>query len=159
MSPPDLCEYDGYLIAPNLEEPRLQLIRGMAEKAGLSLDFGSGSIEFQYIGRDANRWIVRFLRELATAVVDAGGEVVCKLASEDSDPTFEFYRIRDGRLLRQVGEIVRGPVEAVGICFILSRRSAVRAGDSSTRELSAYGKIITGWTADTRLKAQTAGRA
>lgn len=113
MNPSDLYEYDGYLIVPNLAEPRLQLIRGMAEKVGLSLDLAPGSIEFQYIWRDTNRWIVRFLRELATAVVDANGEVVCKFASEDKDPTFEFDRIQEGRLLRQFGGIVRSPVEAV----------------------------------------------
>ena len=114
MSKVELFEYDGYL---SIEIPPLQaatIARSAQDKGLLGLEIGRGSLVFKYSGRDTNRWVVDFLRQLAAEVGDACGEIVCTLTHDDSDPTFEFYRISGGRLIRQRGSIVRQPSQDVG---------------------------------------------
>lgn len=65
----------------------------MAAAAGLDLDIADGYIEFEYQGRDANRFVVSFLAQLAGVIGDADGEVRCDIETEGGDPIFEFYRM------------------------------------------------------------------
>ena len=71
---------------------------------------GQNSIEIEYQGRDTSRVILRTLLELADVLQNANGEVRCQVENEmdDNQPRFEFYRIRNGRLLRQFAELTRG---------------------------------------------------
>ena len=101
------CSYSGYLSVPTLTEQAAEHVRTEAVAAGLDIDIGSSSIEFAYDGRDSNGFVVEFLQQVASAVGTASGEIRCEVSSEDGDPSFEFYRISGGRLLRQFGTIVR----------------------------------------------------
>lgn len=108
-----VCSYSGYLSVPSLTPQAAELVRSAAQAAGLEVDIGSGSIEFGYDGRDSNRFVVEFLRQVASAIGTASGEVRCEVAADGADPCFEFYRISNGRLLRQTGAIVRQPEEDI----------------------------------------------
>jgi hypothetical protein len=70
-------------------------------------------IEFDYQGRDSNRFVVAFLVDLARLVVEAEGEVCCQTQNDGSDPSFEFFTIRGGMLLRQPARLVREGTEIV----------------------------------------------
>jgi hypothetical protein len=112
MSKPEIIAYDGYL-SIDIDARKVSEVEGRAKGQGLAVDVDCSSLEFQYTGRDANRWVVGFLRDLASIVKDADGEITCTLHNDDGDPAFEFYRFRGGTLLRQSGEITRGTVEVV----------------------------------------------
>ena len=112
--PDCLRSYDGYLVPERpLDERSLQLIRVLGERAGISFDLDVLSIEFQFIGRDTNRFVVRFLQDLAKIVENTRGEVCCTVSGNASDPKFEFFSIRGGCLIRQFGIIVRTPEEQI----------------------------------------------
>jgi hypothetical protein len=87
-------------------------VRAIASSSGLDVDVGSSHLEFEYQGRDTNRFVERFLARVAEVVRDAEGEIRCE-SEPDGDPDFEFYRFEHGNLVRQRGPIVRGPVEIV----------------------------------------------
>jgi hypothetical protein len=73
----------------------------------LAVDVGETWLEFEYSGRDTNRKVRHFLKN-PTAIIDqAEGEIVCEIASEDGDPTFEFYTVNNEELYVQKGYIVR----------------------------------------------------
>ena len=80
---------------------------------GLTVDAVSKSIEFEYVGRDSNRFVIVFLLRLADLVQDARGEIQCYISGDADDHAFEFYRIQDGKLMRQIADVVRRPAEIV----------------------------------------------
>jgi hypothetical protein len=104
---PEIVEYSGYLMFGPLSDEQTETARSVLTKAGHSPDLEPHALEFEYSGRDTNRKVVRLLGRLAEIIGDADGEIVCTIEREGADPDFEFYSIRDGRLLRQRGRIVR----------------------------------------------------
>jgi hypothetical protein len=56
---------------------------------------------------DANRKVIALLRNLASIIGQAEGEIVGEMATEDGDPTFEFYTIKNRGLYVQQGPMVR----------------------------------------------------
>ena len=108
-----VCSYSGYLSVPTLTPSAAERVLAAALASGLEIDIESGSIEFEYEGRDSNCFVVRFLQEVALLIGTASGEIRCEIAADDRDPCFEFYRISGGRLFRQIGAIVRQPEQDV----------------------------------------------
>ena len=102
----DIKEYSGWLQASISSENREKL-ETLARKTGLSVDIAEKYIEFEYQGRDTNRFVVRFLVKAAEFIGDAEGEIRCEIDSGSIDPEFEFYRFREGKLICQTGKIVR----------------------------------------------------
>jgi hypothetical protein len=78
---------------------------GFVASSDAPAKIASNTIEVNYSGRDANRWIVSWLKRLAAVVTDATGEITCTVTTDDGDPLFEFFRIADRRLVRQRGRI------------------------------------------------------
>ncbi|HEX7958852.1 MAG TPA: hypothetical protein VF493_02985 [Terriglobales bacterium] len=105
--------YDGLFIVGDLTSEQQREIEHAAKSVGVSLDLEGGIIELEYVGRDAERWYVNFLRRIANIVRDAEGEVRCEITTDEIDPLFEFYRIRNSQLLREAGRIIRGVTEVV----------------------------------------------
>lgn len=101
-------EYSAYLTFPAIDQHGVAQIKALAESAALQVDAGETFLEFEYSGRDSSRQVVRFLYELAKLLHDASGEVRCELVNDDGDDEFEFYRISAGRLICQIGKVVRG---------------------------------------------------
>ena len=103
----ELYEYSGYLTFTPLPEEQLQQVWCLTDRSGLEVNVGETWLEFEYSGRDTNRKVRHFLRNLAAIIGQAKGEIVCEIASEDSDPTFEFYTVNNQELYVQKGHIVR----------------------------------------------------
>ena len=110
------CSYDGYLVfakpVPDLEKR----IKAVADAAGLQVDVGNNSIEFRYEGRDSNQFVVKFLTALAGIVGTASGEIRCQVTTDEGDPIFEFFRIKNSHLFMQRASLVRGVEEELGAC-------------------------------------------
>ena len=70
-------------------------------------------IEVEFTGRGTNRVVERTLLQLAPILGNAQGEVRCEVSGDIDQLWFEFFTIRNGRLFRQRGEIVRAPQEEV----------------------------------------------
>ena len=108
----ELYEYDGLLfIDPGATAGVRSFLAASGFQAG---EFDGRTLEITYAGRDANRWFVSWLKQLAEVVRSAAGEITCTIATGDGDPLFEFFRIADGKLVRQRGWIVRGEPELPG---------------------------------------------
>lgn len=105
--PGAVCSYSGYLMVSDLVHETAEQVRATARAVGLELDVGDRSIEFEYQGRDSNRFVIKFLLQIAPIIGTASGEIRCEVSSDEGDPCFEFYRISGGRLIRQFGTIVR----------------------------------------------------
>ncbi len=103
----ELYEYNGYLTFTPLPNEKLQKVRSLTAQSGLEMDVGETWLEFEYSGRDTNRKVFALLSNLALIVGEAEGEIVCEIAKEDGDPTFEFYTIKNRELYVQKGYIVR----------------------------------------------------
>ena|SRR5688572_19765440 len=112
---PEIVEYSGYLTFGPLSSQQTETARALLAEAGhsLALEFKPHVFEFEYSGRDPDRRVVALFGRLADVIGDADGEIVCTIEHEDSDPDFEFYSIRGGKLLRQRGHIVRELIEEV----------------------------------------------
>ena len=104
--------YSGYLIVKHVSEDIASRLADLAKEIP-SLDVYSGRIELEYKGRDSSHFILRALVRLARLVENADGEIVCQVSGDADQLRFEFYRIRDGRLFRQYGEVVRQPEHEV----------------------------------------------
>jgi hypothetical protein len=107
------CFYSGTINTPALSHNAVQTIEKAADACGLSLDIGNNYIEFAFEGRDSNQFVVGFLRTLAHAVGTANGEFRCEVKVGKEDSLYEFFMIRNGRLIRQRGLIVREPEEDI----------------------------------------------
>lgn len=101
-------EYSAYLVLKPITDVQIRKIKSISENYNLNIDIGESHLEFEYAGRDSSRFVVKFLRDIAPIVGKAFGEVVCEIINDDRDNDFEFYQIRDGKLLFQTGKIVRG---------------------------------------------------
>jgi hypothetical protein len=102
-----ICSYSGSIRTDALSHESVENIQKAAESCGLSLDIGNNYVEFAFEGRDSNQFVVEFLRTLAHAVENASGEFRCEVTRENEDPLFEFFSIRNRRLIRQRGVIAR----------------------------------------------------
>jgi hypothetical protein len=107
------CSYSGVIHTTALSHDAIETIQKSADASGLSVEIGNNYIEFDFEGRDSNQFVVDFLRTMAQAVETATGEFRCEVSVEKADPLFEFFSIRDGRLIRQRGVIVRQQEEDI----------------------------------------------
>lgn len=107
-----LREYSGLLSFGPLAEAVREEIQSTTERYGLNLDLAESYLEFSFKGRDSNRFVERFLVELAALLVDADGEITCDQESQGVR-SFEFYSVAGGELFRQAGHVERGPKEPV----------------------------------------------
>jgi hypothetical protein len=105
--------YSGYLVPRRLSESEVQQVIGLGKEYGLDLDVSPTAIDFEFTGRDTNRFVVQLLVRLARLISDAEGEVRCQVSGDANELWFEFYRVRGGKLLRQLGKVVRGSEEPV----------------------------------------------
>jgi hypothetical protein len=106
--------YSGHLIVRTLSDEMVRRVADLGRQRGVEIDVASTAIEFGYVGRDSNRFVVRLLLQLARLIVDAEGEIRCQIFGDDSDQlSFEFYHIRHGRLYRESTRVVREPEEDV----------------------------------------------
>lgn len=103
----EIYEYSGYLTFTPLPDEKLQKARSLTAQSGLDIDVGKTWLELEYAGRDANRKVITLLRNLASIIGQAEGEIVCEMANEDGDPRFEFYTFTSKGLYVQKGHIVR----------------------------------------------------
>lgn len=104
--------YRGWLHV-TLSETQRAALETLAEHAGLNLDIAENYIEFEYQGRDTNRFVVAFLDAMAKIIHHADGEISCEISNDGADSLFEFYRFEEGSLIRQRGRIEREPPEPV----------------------------------------------
>ena len=107
------CSYSGVIHTTALSHDAIETIQKAADASGLSVEIGNNYIEFDFEGRDSNQFVVEFLRTLAHAVETASGEFRCEVQVEKEDPLFEFFSIREGRLIRQRAVIVREKEEDI----------------------------------------------
>jgi Fe-S oxidoreductase len=107
------CSYSGSIKSLALTPDTLETIQKAADARALTLDIGNNYIQLEFEGRDANQFVVDFLRILATAVGTASGEFRCEITVEKQDPLYEFFTIRDSKLFRQRGLIVRESEEDI----------------------------------------------
>jgi hypothetical protein len=98
--------YSGYL-AVDIDPDQTSQLRSLIKDLP-SFDVGANYLEVEYKGRDTSRMIVRTLIRVAQLVRRAKGEVRCQIEGDGDDLRFEFYRIEDGRLIRQLGKVNRG---------------------------------------------------
>lgn len=105
--------YSGFLQTNETPESVRKKIEDLASASGLKIEVLRNSIEFEFTGRDSNRFVVEFLRQLAAELGNASGEVVCESSGDVGEIEFEFYSISDGRLYVQRGKIVREPIVPV----------------------------------------------
>lgn len=103
----EIYEYSGYLTFSPLAAEKLQKARSFIDQSGLGIDVGETVLEFEYAGRDTHRKMIALLRNLASLIGKADGEIICEIANEDGDPMFEFYTIKNRELYVQKGRIVR----------------------------------------------------
>ena len=106
-APAELYAYSGYLTFTSLPDEKLQQVRCLTDQSGLEVDVGETWLEFEYSGRDTNIKVRHVLKNLAYIIGQAEGEIACEIASEDGDPTFEFYTVNNQGLYVQKGAIVR----------------------------------------------------
>ena len=110
---PDLQRwYSGYLLVGRLTQEEFAHISELLKEVP-AFDVGPAAIELEYKGRDSSRLIVRTLLGLARLIQHTEGEVRCEVSGDADQLWFEFYRIRDGRLFVQRGDVVRGPAREV----------------------------------------------
>ena len=102
-----LRAYSGFLTFAAVSDDVAKTIRCLSDEAGVGLDLTQTALEVDFTGRDSNRFVVRLLARIAAALIDADGEVCCEM-TWGTDRSFEFFRIRGGKLLCQVGTVVRG---------------------------------------------------
>jgi hypothetical protein len=107
------CSYSGSVHTTALSHDAVDAIQKAADSCGLSIEIGNNYVEFAFEGRDSNQFVVEFLRTLAHAVETASGEFRCEVKVEKEDTFFEFFSIRDRRLIRQRGVIVRQKEEDI----------------------------------------------
>jgi len=107
------CNYSGSITIDPLTPDTLETIHKAADERALTLDIGNNYIEFEFEGRDNNQFVVDFLRILAKAVENASGEFRCEITVDKQDPLYEFFTIRDSKLFRQRGLIVRESEEDI----------------------------------------------
>ena len=108
-------KYNGYLRFKPLSEPQLR--RGL-ELIGMSnstVKIGVDYLEIAYADQDVSQEIIQLLQSLAEIIQNAVGEIICAVENESADSEFEFYFIKQGKLFRQKGRILREKVEAVGM--------------------------------------------
>jgi len=98
--------YSGYLITSGLSDEAMKSVSTLAERMHL-FTIHENAIEIEYTGRDTSRIVVKSLLQLAQLIRDAEGEVRCEISGDTGQLAFEFYRIREGRLFRERGRIVR----------------------------------------------------
>ena len=103
----EIYEYSGYLTFAPLSDAKLQKVRSLAVQSGLAIDVGTTWLELEYAGRDANRKVRTLLRNLASIIGQAEGEIVCEMTNDDGDLRFEFYTMTSTGLYVQKGHIVR----------------------------------------------------
>jgi len=108
----ELYDYDGMLFIDRPTPEIAEKIRSLLVTSAPA-EIDSNTIEVNYSGRDANRWVVSWLKRLAEVVKDATGEITCTITTDDGDPLFEFFRIANGNVIRQRGQIQRGSAEVV----------------------------------------------
>jgi hypothetical protein len=104
--------YSGCLIVSGLSAEMVAEIEALG-KDNPMFDVSQAMIEIEWRGRDTNLVVVRILQKLARIVRNAKGEVRCEIAGDVDQLWFEFFFIRDGRLFRQRGDVVRRPEEEV----------------------------------------------
>lgn len=100
-------QYDCYLTFNLKSGEVLQAVRDVFNEAKFEVELSESSLEFEAAGRDADRLVVEVFKAVAQLLVDAEGELKCEIDDEESDPHFEFYFIRSGRLLIQKGRVTR----------------------------------------------------
>lgn len=71
-------------------------------------DCNDAFCEIAYCGRDANRFTVNILKELARTVVNTETEICCTLEDDNGLVSFEYYTISGGKLYCEKAWIVRG---------------------------------------------------
>jgi hypothetical protein len=105
--------YDGYLHFHRVSQETIDRLIALGRESGIELDVSATAIEFRFVGRDTNRFVVGVLQRIAEVIKDADGEIQCQVSGDTDQLSFEFYRIRGGRLFRQLADIVRQPEEEV----------------------------------------------
>ena len=109
----DLFEYSACLFLDNINTETISQVEKIARDFYQEIEISSRFLEFEYIGRDTNRKVLKFLVEVASIIVDCEGEIVCEIENDDGDDLFQFFSIKNGKLFCQEGEIVQGAVEEV----------------------------------------------
>ena len=116
-----LYDYDGLIRFASLTARQQEQIRDVLQTANFQAILTPTLMEVSYAGHDTGRHIVRLLCDVARIIVNADGEIVCSFSGDNtlghnvSETEYEFYRIRDGKLYRQHGHIVRD--ESQEVCF------------------------------------------
>jgi hypothetical protein len=109
----ELYEYDGLLFIARPTPELTKSVQSFLASSDAPGKLNGNTIEVNYSGRDADRWVVSWLKQVAAVVTDAAGEVTCTITTDDGDPLLEFFRITDGKLVRQRGQIQRAGAEVV----------------------------------------------
>jgi hypothetical protein len=117
------CSYSGSISISTLSPDTLETIQQAADVRALTLDIGNNYIQLEFEGRDSNQFVVDFLRILAKAVGTASGEFRCEITADKQDPLYEFFTIRDSKLYRQRGLIIRESEEDITDSTRLSQQS------------------------------------
>lgn len=103
----NIREYSGYFTFSELSAEKHESLVKIFDAEGLDVDLSRRSLEFESTGRDDDRLVLKVFKKVAEVLKVAEGELRCEIDDEQDDPYFEFFTIKEGKLLLQSGRIVR----------------------------------------------------
>jgi len=106
----EITEYQVKLTFPPLSKRQTSKLEKVVAERLFNAKVASGVLEFEYAGRDTDRRMLGFLREIAAIIGTAEGVIRCGMAIVDDDGDHEEYanfKIQGGKLV----ELNEEPVE------------------------------------------------
>lgn len=104
----EIRTYDGDFSFKILPREKADLLDELFAEGGFEVDIALQSLEFSWMGRDPDGRILKIFIAAAQILQDAEGELRCEIDDDQPDPRFEFFTIKQGRLMLQRGTLVRG---------------------------------------------------
>jgi len=103
----EIRDYNCYFTFSEISDEQHGYISRVLSDNNFEVDISKKSLEFESTGRDDDRLVLKIFREVAAVLKDADGELRCEIDNGNSDPHFEFFTIKGGKLLIQKGHLVR----------------------------------------------------
>jgi len=104
--------YDGLLHIHNLSEESVHRVAALGRESRMEIDVSTATIELQFVSRDTDHSVLRFLQQIAEIILNAEGEIQCDIVG-NGQIRFEFFKIRGGKVFRQSGHILRTPEQEI----------------------------------------------
>ncbi len=107
----EIRSYSGYFTFVGISGEQKDRLAWVLGETSFEIDLTDRTLEFEAVGRDEDRLVLKLFKRVARVVKNADGELRCEIDDESPDPHFEFFTINGGELLMQRGRIVRENVK------------------------------------------------